>query len=346
MNEKVGITPKIAIISSGVSDLPEQLVHHLDRCQANSGVLLPLEPHSGLFCLDAVDSMLNGVELSCLQTVWIHGFNYENPVIPKSNDHRDWSVWQYDYLTTQQEYSALFSLFQELNRRGVKVINPPEVHIQNFMKVALLERLRKSGFLVPDLICTNDPKQAELFLKHHGLVVWRPASGRAGWQLFEEKQRQAFVLPDTTPILLAQVSSGPLVRVYCVDHKPVLCLQQKSPEYTPPMESLEKVKPFLLSEEQTSTLSSLADSIGLDWGVVTVVPTEKGLMVYDVDSDPILDWLPTPHRDYLLHALALSLTGLGELKPIESDQPLERPTLFLRRMLEILFRFEHSKRQQ
>ncbi|MBF0189322.1 MAG: hypothetical protein HQL50_15465 [Magnetococcales bacterium] len=314
-----------------------------------------------LFDLDLTDAKLrierdgvfwNDTPLDSLDVVWIRGFPYTNPVLPAAEHDRDWSVWQYDYLADQQSFSALLALFQELERRGVRVLPSPRSQWRGFMRFAILEELRAANLRVPPLLSTNDPEQAKAFMERFETVVWRPATGRAAWQRFIERQREALVDPGKPPILLANAVAGPMVRSYLVGGQPVLSLETHPPIHNPPQESLEVVwnrSDLHLSESECITLTQRSDATTglpytLDWLQVNYVVSEEGPVIYDLDPDPRIDWLPEAHHTAVIEALARHLAGHAPV-PVSSDldTPAPRPVMFLRRMLRLLFEFEFSK---
>ncbi len=331
---KIGLFAKPGLI-------PHLLLERINHLAPGSGHLFDWTPGTGRLLLDADHVVWNDQPLTGFDRMWIHGFSYANPVIPDATLQRDWSVWQVDYLSHQQEYSALFSLFEELDRRGVTLFNPPRIHLGQSMKFALLEGFRASGFQVPALLCSNDMENVDLFCREMSTVVWRPATGRAAWQLFQKKQRKALIDPNKPPVLLAEGISGPLMRGYLLNGQMILCLQHSPPQHTPPMESLGDLWSVSCAE-QAAPLQRLAQEWGVAWAVITFVPSSSGPWIYDLDPDPLLDWLPIPFRDFLLTCLAETLTGRDHTA-IAPQLDQERPTLFLRRLLKILFELEHSK---
>ena len=293
--------------------------------------------------LEASGIFWNGRDLTELDIAYIHGFSFMTPVVPSADTGRDWSVWQADYLAEQQTFSFLLSLFKELDRRGVTLVNPPDAHVRAFMKPSLLERFRRSGFSVPDLLCSNDLQEVEAFCRRHETVLWRPASGRAAWQLFREKQKRHLVRKDAPPVLLAKCEEGPLRRRYGYEGRPLLELAYRPPRETPP-ETLEQFS-HVEDPEGEWDPAALQEASGARWAMVLFVKGKERSWVYDLDPDPMLDWLPLPYREHLVRALALALAGKEETVawPPELSPPLERPLFFLRRMLRILFDFERSK---
>ncbi len=338
-------TVRIALLCRS-TPLVHRLSEEIDRHGPKELRTLDLSLKADGFALSETTLQVEGVDLSTFDRVWVHGFTYENPIIPAVDLNRDWSVWQVDYLLDQQAYSSRFSLLRELERRGVQVVNPVALHLEAYVLFGLLEKLRSRGYQLPELFCGNRAPAAERFSQAHETVLWRPATGRASWQIFGEKQRKAFVATDKPPVILAAAKPGPVIRAYLAGRRVVLCLKHHSPSPTPPLESLERFWAVPCADEVRSTLEKLADEIGLQWGSITYVEGPNGPWIYDIDVDPILDWMPTGHQTFLIRTLAAVLTG-NTPPTADSDEPrlLERPNLFLRRMLHILFQFEMSKRQ-
>lgn len=332
---------KIGLFSKPCS-ISRRLLERINLLAPGSGYHFDLSTGTGRISLDATEIFWDDQPLTGFDRIWIHGFSYANPVIPDATLQRDWSVWQIDYLTGQQEYAALFSLFEELARRGVVLFNPPRIHLDNFMKFALLEELRRTGFPIPPLLCSNDRDEVDLFCQPFPTVVWRLPTGRSAWQLFQNKQRDALIDPGKPPVLLAEGLPGSLVRAYLLNGRIVLALQCASPQHTPPLESLEHLSPVTCSDEQVAVLQRLTKEWGINWVVVTFVPSAHDLWIYDLDPDPILDWLPGIYQDSLLTLLAEGMLGLNHTpRPLLPAQ--ERPNMFLRRMMKILFELEYSK---
>lgn len=285
----------------------------------------------------------NRRNITDLDVAYIHGITYMNPIIPDADKDQDWSVWQADYLIKQQKFSFLFSLFEELHRRGVVLVNPPRTHVQNFMKPFLLERLRNLGFTVPRLICSNHMPSIVDFCNQIEKVVWRPTTGRAVWQLFLDKQRISLIRPDSPPVLVAQCIEGPLIRGYLYDGMPLLFLKFSAPDPGPP-ERLESIWSVDCSEV-VEVLQRLTVETGMRWAQVSFVFSDGKPWIYDIDPDPILEWLPDVYKDNLIAKLSYMIAGEKD-KAIDlssTTHPEERPVMLLRRMLRILFEFEKVK---
>lgn len=287
------------------------------------------------------------VNVGQLDKAYMHGFSYASPVVPEPLGDIDWSVWQTHHIAQQQRTSFIYSAWQEMERSNVKLFNPLRTQVQSFMKADLLEDLREAGLRVPRMVCTNHMETAHAFVTEVEHTLWRPSTGRAAWQLFLEKQRDHLITPTKPPILLAELVEGLLIRCYLLEGKPLLCLKRTAPVCLP-MEALELLEatecPAVYRE-----LQRVAEVIPMGWGQVLFILKDEQAWIYDVDADPIYDWLPDVYQQRLTDGFAMGLLGMAPETPLRSalpDTPQPRPTLFLRRMLQILFEFEYKKYHQ
>lgn len=295
----------------------------------------------------------NEHDLSELKIAFIDGFEYQNPVLPRLENNLDWALWNSDSIVQQQKYSLLFSLFSELQRRGVVLINPLGTLIRNFMKVNGLESLtlaenKSFGLNAPRFLCSNEKQSAECFIDAHPQTVWRPATGRAAWQLFTPKQSQELVDLTKPPIIIAAIEPGPLRRAYCIDGKIVLVLNQAAPSDQAQLERLEMYQSTDYSVYQ-ERLSQLCRHLNLRWGEILFVDNGSDLIIYDTEPAPPIAQLPTAFANYLVtlisHALQAIANSTSYTIPEHKSLVAQRTTLFTRRMLRILFDFERSKYQ-
>lgn len=294
------------------------------------------------FAMDADGVTWEGVRLEGCETVVLGGFGWEDPVVPGPAPDADWSVWQTDYIADRQRWSVLAAALMDLSRRGVRLVNDP-VAIRRVEGRALsLDRLRRAGLAVPDTCTTNDPGAAAAFVDR-GRAVWRPATGRAAWQRFGPRQQAALVDPARPPVLLARIARGSFRRAYVAGGRVLAAFAMEAPELDP-AERLEKFWPVSAAPLH-APMARATEALGLEWAVVSFVWRNGMPCIYDVDPDPVLDWLPPDHREPLLDALAAVLLGERPRPRRASRRRAEREGPFLRRMLRILFQFEESKRR-
>jgi hypothetical protein len=284
-----------------------------------------------------------GVRLDRASAVFITGFRYEDPVLPPvAGVEADWSLWQARHVLRQQGYSFCWSFFSRLEAAGVKLYNPPSVLLNLFCRQRPLDMLRAAGLPAVATTVTNDPAAAEAVQGRGGVTVWRPATGRAAWQVFRDKQRRHLVAADKPPVMLVTAAPGPVLRVYVVNGAVALVLIAAPPAH----EGVERFEVFKsldpASVPGVAVVSAAAEKLGLNWGVFTVVAGENGVTIFDVDPDPVIADLPVALREHLTEALACGLSG-APLPPPPTDTAEQRETLLLRRMLTIQFEMEATK---
>jgi hypothetical protein len=285
--------------------------------------------------------------LTGLEAAYVRGFRFEDPVTPRPKEQADWSLWQPSYVLDQQRYSFDYSLLCRLEATGAKLYNGVEAHLLAAAKFAQLQRLRQQGVAVPAMLCGNDDGAVGAFCEAHEKVLWRTGTGRCAWQLFLDKQRRFLVAPSKPPVILAALAAGRLLRAFVFDGRPVLGLETLAPECEN-LEFLEACR-WVDVVGDADVLRAAARAAGANWCQILYVSTDDGPVVYDVDPDPVLEELPAAVREYLTAAVAHGLLGrLPELAPTKAlrEEAFERQSLFLRRMLRILFRMERSKYEE
>jgi len=337
---------KIGIFSERHDPQASRLYQRIDDLAPGSCALFALPKDDGVpaVALDEAGVYWDEVNVAELDIAYLHGYAYTYPVAPTPQDQLDWSVWQINHLLEQQKSSFLLSAFTEMERHGVKMLNSPKLHRTNFSKATLLETIRQAGFHAPRMICTNDTEATQAFLEEVdvGKVVWRPATGRAAWQLFRTKQREYLITTERPPVLLAEIVDGPLIKGFLIDGQPLLCLNRYPPAYILHAESLESFKATECPEVHDE-LRRLAAHLSLHWGQVSFVLKDGQAWIYDVDIDPLIGPMPYLVQERLIEGLARACMGMEQVSEPLPDTPQGRPNLFLRRMLFPLFEYEHMK---
>lgn len=292
--------------------------------------------------VDGTTVMLGGIRLDSADGIFITGFRYEDPVLPPAGGDVDWSLWQSRHVLRQQGYSFMWTMLSRIEAAGVPLFNPPSALLSAFCRARPLDLIRAAGLKVPHITVTNDAAVAERLQSAGGLVVWRPVTGRAAWQLFRAKQRRALLGPDRPPVMLAPAIDGAMLRCYVVAGKVALVVGTV-PSSREGLERFELIVPTpSASVAGIGDVTKAAEALGLRWGCFTIIATADGPVIYDVDPDPVADDLPVRLRDHLAQALACGMTG----QPLPAEpggDAEERPTLLLRRMLTIQFEMEQTK---
>ncbi len=336
--------PAIGVFGYGAQGQALLLVDTLNRVQPGSAHYFDLGLEGNQLSTLGSDLLrFDGIDLRKLKYAYIHGLCYQYPVVPRAVTAVDWSLWQSGHVLDQQKFSYILSLVQELQRHGVATLSPLRALLGNFMKYEQLQQMRRLGCAVPPMICTNDQERATEFCARHELTVWRPATGHGAWQSFGARQLAHLCAPDKPPVIVCAVKPGAYVRSYYFAGKSLLNLQCRGPGYHP-VETLETFweDPELDTRECGRYLH---EKLGHEWVSVALVPEGATQWIYDIDVDPIVLGLPPAHRDFLLETLARHLLQRPDTDalPTRPAGPQQRATLFLRRMLTVLFDMERSK---
>ncbi|GEO35869.1 hypothetical protein SAE02_00170 [Skermanella aerolata] len=337
---------RIGIIAPAGSPLAKRLQEKLILLTGSAADLFDADlPEGTRVSLGEGGASWDGISLDGFDGLFIHGFRYEDPVLPVADPAADWSLWQAGHVRQQQRYSLFYSLLARLEAGHQRLYNGPSVHLEGFSRLHQLERLGLTGARVAAAIVTNDPAEAERFCSAHTAagapVVWRTATGRCAWQIFRDRQRRHLIAADKPPVMLAPVVPGLLRRAFVIDGQVVLTVQWAAPS----LESLERFEQFHVVEaarDGNGIEGRSLSALGIRWGSALYVAGPEGPVIYDVDVDPLIADLPAPLRDHLASCLAAGLAG-GQPPAYEGPAVIERDSLFLRRMLRIQFEMEQTK---
>jgi hypothetical protein len=337
---------RIGLVAPALSPLAKRLQQHLTVLTGEPvhwfDASLPEGTRVGL---GEHGATWDGVPLDGFDALFVHGFRYEDPVLPVAEPAADWSLWQAGHVRQQQRYSHFYSLLSRLEAGGPRLYNGPSVHLEGFSRHHQLERLGLAGMPVASAISTNDPAEAERFCAIQAAaqvpVVWRTMTGRGAWQIFRDRQRQHLIAADKPPVMLAPVVPGLLRRSFVIDGRVVLTVEWAAPS----LESLERFEQFHVVDPARNAAgigSEALAELGIRWGSALYVAGPDGPVIYDVDVDPLVTDLPAPLCCHLLACLAAGLAG--EQPPVYAGPAMvERESLFLRRMLRIQFEIEQTK---
>lgn len=296
--------------------------------------------------LDGDHLSWGGEDLGSFDKMVLAGFDVQDPLVPRAVPSTDWRLWQIDYIVDQQGASFLASVWRDLERRGVRLVNSWHALQFGFAKPRLLAELQRAGLRVPPWLCSNEMPVVQRFCAEQKSVVWRPATGRAMVQLFLDKQRLALVDPALPPVLLAAHPGRTLRRAFvCGDE--VLLAVDTSVARVDGWERMEEVWTVDAGPVARELVRALR-RIRADWAEIAFVEQDGRPCIYDVDPDPRYGWLPADFRAYLQARLARKLLDLPA--PAAGKMPApergERESLFLRRMLAVLHDMEATKYTQ
>ncbi len=338
----------IAVLAPANQPTTRDLMNVLETLSPGNVPLADIAvPADQSVALDATGVRWAGVDLSDRARVLVTGYRYADPVVPGAHDDVDWAQWQARYLAEQQKASFLMSVLARLVGHGVDVWNGLNAHILSFMRPTALARAQRAGMALPPMLTTNNPNAADRFIAAHPSVLWRPPTGRAPWQLFGPRQRKHLIAADKPPILLAAGVIGQLERVFVVGGRVVLSLSRYFAVHDE-LERLDRWQVAALGPHHRA-VEAAAAALGIGWGAFDIVVSDGRAVLYDIDPDPIVDDLPGSVREELISALAHGLLG----RPVDPaavigrlpSHPMERPTMFLRRMMQLQFEMEATKHE-
>ena len=304
---------RIGLVAPANSPLAKQLQQHLTALTGTPADWFDADlPEGTRVSLGERGATWDGVPLDGFDALFIHGFRYEDPVLPVASPDADWSLWQAGHVRQQQRYSLFYSLLSRLEAGSPRLYNGPSVHLEGFSRLHQLERLGLAGAPVAAVIATNDPAEAESFCAKQAAagvpVVWRTATGRSAWQIFRDRQRQHLIAADKPPVMLAPVVPGLLRRSFVIDGRVVLTVEWAAPslEFARAVRAVPRGRS---GAERSGIGGEALAELGIRWGSALYVAGPGGPVIYDVDVDPLVTDLPAPLRDHLLACLAAGLAG-------------------------------------
>lgn len=296
--------------------------------------------------IDGVHLSWDGPDLTGLAALVVHGLHYEEPILPPAAPVVDWALWQSRHIVAQQHRSALFSLLMRLEDGGLPLFNGASGLMAAFCRDHLLRALKLDGVPVVPLLCTNDPAAAQRLRAQHGDLVWRPTTGRAGWQRFGPRQEAHLLDGGRPPVLLAPIVPGPLRSILVFDGVPLVALEAEAPAWAD-RERFERFRcvsvDAVLSDSVQARLTQAAARLGIRWFSAAFVAGADGPVLYDLEAAPAIDDLPERLVAAVAERLAAALAGVAHPAPLDGDAIYERETLFLTRMLQIQFEMEATK---
>ena len=271
---------RIGLVAPALSPLAKQLQQHLTVLTGGPVAWFDADlPEGTRVSLGEHGATWDGVSLDGFDALFIHGFRYEDPVLPVAEPTADWSLWQAGHVRQQQRYSLFYSLLSRLEANGPRLYNGPSAHLEGFSRLHQLERLGLAGVRVAAAVSTNDPDEAERFCTIQAAaqvpVVWRTATGRCSWQIFRDRQRQHLIAADKPPVMLAPVVPGLLRRAFVVDGRTVLTVEWAAPS----SDSLERFEQFHVADRAPDVSGIGGDALtalGIRWGSVLYVAGPTG----------------------------------------------------------------------
>lgn len=188
-------------------------------------------------------------------------------------DYRDYD----DCDERQPRISPASLLHQFMNtwseHSSALIINRPSAVATNHSKLAQAISIRASGFLVPDLLVTNDQAKIREFLAHHGSVIYKSMSSVRSI-VKELDPAMLDRVGHLGPVLLQKRIVGDNVRVHVIEQTTVACTVQSQAidyRYAP-----SRIAPFDLPEEIAARCVQLTRQLGLVLSGIDLIMTPRG----------------------------------------------------------------------
>jgi hypothetical protein len=109
---------RIGLVAPASSPLAKQLQSRLSRLTGEPVDWFDADlPEGTRISLGEKGAAWDGVALDGFDALFIHGFRYEDPVLPVAEPAVDWSLWQAGHVRRQQRYSLLYQCQKVLTCR-------------------------------------------------------------------------------------------------------------------------------------------------------------------------------------------------------------------------------------
>lgn len=212
-----------------------------------------------------------------------------------------------------EKRAVLESLLISWQRRGVPIVNPPEVDAQHSRKPAQLQMLVDAGLPVPRWLATNDPKAVRRFLREVKRVVYKPLAGGARVQELTPADLTTERLSglDLAPVLFQELVSGTPLRVYVVGRHVIgaAAIHSDAIDYRGRETAVEPVR--LTRDEHRASLAA-ARACGMAFAGVDLMRTAAGFYILECNPSPMFASIEQitgmdvagPLADYLLSCRA------------------------------------------
>ena len=261
-----------------------------------------------------------GVDFAKIQAIHIRCTSPNTlPALPPLLNASDHLEWRLGYVREQGFQSAIFSFFSYLISLGKLVINPlTKGFIDHDTKGQFYENLRASGFPVPITLTTNDPEQAEAFIREHEQVVVKPAIGVGSTRIVSQSDRERLGELRISPVMMQERSMGDTLRVHIVGDKVVLALRILSEGGVDSRTETKNFKFFQMPVEEAQRMVRANHHMGLHYAAWDIIDAGGGKYVYlDCNPGPYVMWIGPDFVRVVFHQLALYMVTFAQTGSLE-----------------------------
>ncbi|MDQ2050456.1 ATP-grasp domain-containing protein [Natronolimnohabitans sp. A-GB9] len=234
----------------------------------------------------ASDTVVDG---SSVHTAYLRNFAL-NPRLSEYEsqlENRPFSL-----LNQLREYQAVLeSMLYDLQRRGVRMINPLESQDVHKRKPWQLSRLADAGVPVPETLTTTDPDAARAFVDRLEDVVYKPVSGggHAAPVTAADLTADRLSLLTNAPVQFQERIDGDDLRIFVVNGEIVAAARIVADEldYRTTDHDVERIDHSTLDSDIADAAVQATDCLGLAFSGVDVVDGGDRFRVLEANPSPM-----------------------------------------------------------
>lgn len=225
------------------------------------------------------------VDLESIRAVYFRrvGFDPRGPEFDGDLEERPYSL-----INQLREYRGLvMSVLNDVARRGVPVVNPPEAMSVHGLKPYQCATFDDAGLPVPETLTTNDPARVESFVERVGEAIYKPVAGGGHARAVTPSTLSAERLErlENAPVQFQERLSGTNYRLFVVDGEVVATGRIESDELDYRLGEHE-VEAATVPDRVEHAAVRAAETLGLPFSGVDVV--------FDGDEFGLLEANPSP----------------------------------------------------
>jgi glutathione synthase/RimK-type ligase-like ATP-grasp enzyme len=211
--------------------------------------------------------------------------------------------------------SILFSLYDLFDILPANIVNRRRTMLSNFSKPYQAQLIRKTGFLIPRTLITNNPIEAKNFIeKNDGNVIYKSIS-------FERSIVQEVSSDDINrlnevcllPTQFQEKIKGFNVRVHVVGKNTFATKIKASSvdyRYSHLEDSNVELEPYKLPESVANNCIRLTEDLGLCFSGIDLIIAEKQVYCLEVNTSPGYSYYELNTGQEISKSLARFLIGL------------------------------------